>query len=172
MMNPKYTFHWDLLGDIHTGRPFLGNQTRVEIYRLMQFTLRDVIEQKLGSSGADEIFYQAGLLAGKSFYENMIGSAESFDAFVRRLQDLMKEMSIGILRIESVNWETGIVVLTVAEDLDCSGLPELDYEICVYDEGFICGLLECFTGKKFKVKEIDCWCSGDRICRFRAEVIE
>jgi predicted hydrocarbon binding protein len=94
----------------------------------------------------------------------------SLDAFVRKIQDLMKEMSIGILRIEKADLENGTLVLTVAEDLDCSGLPELDYEICVYDEGFISGLLESYTGKKFTVKEIDCWCTGDRTCRFRAEV--
>ncbi len=170
-MESKYAFRWELLGDINLGRPHLGNTTRLEVYRLMQFTLRDVIEQKLGSKAADELFYEAGLLAGKYFYQNLLVSAENFDDFVRRLQDLLKEMGIGILRIESADLATGSLILTVAEDLDCSGLPELDYEICVYDEGFISGLLESYSGKKFQVKEIDCWCTGDRICRFRAEVI-
>lgn len=169
-MDSKYSFRWDLLGDIKLGRPHLGNTTRLEVYRLMQFTLRDVIEQKLGAVEADVVFYQAGQLAGKYFYQNMLGESENFDDFIRRLQDLLKEMGIGILRIESADLITGTLTLTVAEDLDCSGLPELDYEICVYDEGFISGLLESYTGKKFLVKEIDCWCTGDRICRFRAEV--
>jgi predicted hydrocarbon binding protein len=60
-------------------------------------------------------------------------------------------------------------VLTVDEDLDCSGLPELSYEICTYDEGLIAGVLESFAGVPFNVKEIDCWCTGDRTCRFSAE---
>jgi predicted hydrocarbon binding protein len=60
--------------------------------------------------------------------------------------------------------------MSISEDLDCSGLPELDYEICVYDEGFIAGLLESFTGERFSVKEVDCWCTGDRTCRFVAEI--
>jgi predicted hydrocarbon binding protein len=54
----------------------------------------------------------------------------------------------------------------VAEDLDCSGLPDYDEMICTYDEGFISGLLHEYTGKSFDVKEVDCWCSGDRVCRF------
>ena len=58
------------------------------------------------------------------------------------------------------------MTITISEDLDCSGLPELDYEVCKYDEGFIAALLESFTGKSFQVKEIDCWCTGDRTCRF------
>ncbi|MEI6451670.1 MAG: 4-vinyl reductase, partial [Actinomycetes bacterium] len=42
--------------------------------------------------------------------------------------------------------------------------------ICVYDEGFIAALLESYTGRRFVVKEVDCWCTGDRTCRFTAEV--
>ena len=29
-------------------------------------------------------------------------------------------------------------------------------------------MIESFTGKKFLVKEVDCWCTGDRTCRFSA----
>jgi predicted hydrocarbon binding protein len=54
----------------------------------------------------------------------------------------------------------------VAEDLDCSGIPVCSEEICTYDEGFISGIMLEFTGKRFNVKEIDCWCSGGRVCRF------
>jgi predicted hydrocarbon binding protein len=79
-------------------------------------------------------------------------------------------MGIGVLRVEEEDLAHGRLVLTVSEDLDCSGLPELSYEICTYDEGFISALLERFSGKKFKVKEIDCWCTGDRTCRFLATV--
>jgi predicted hydrocarbon binding protein len=79
-------------------------------------------------------------------------------------------MGIGVLRVEEADLENGRLVLTVSEDLDCSGLPELSYEVCTYDEGFIAALLERFSGKKFKVKEIDCWCTGDRTCRFLATV--
>jgi predicted hydrocarbon binding protein len=81
-------------------------------------------------------------------------------------------MGIGILRVEKADIEKGSLILTVSEDLDCSGLPELDYEVCVFDEGFISGILESFTGKHFRVKEVDCWCTGDRTCRFSAEVVE
>jgi uncharacterized protein len=169
-MSQKYAFSWSLLGDIKAGRPNLGNTTRLEVYRLMQFTLRDAIEQKYGSTAADEVFYAAGHTAGQQFYKQLIGAPETFDGFVHRVQETLVEMGIGILRIEKADLENGTITLTVSEDLDCSGLPELDFEICVYDEGFISGLFESFTGKPFTVQEIDCWCTGDRTCRFRAEV--
>ncbi len=167
----KYDFHWGLLGNIDEGRPNLGRSTRLEVYRLMQFTFRDVLEKEYGSEIADKIFYDAGRIAGKAFYEKMVGPVDDFDTFIRLLQESLREMSIGILRVEQADLEAGVFVLTLAEDVDCSGLPELDYEICIYDEGFIAALMESYTGRQFKVKEVDCWCTGDRTCRFRAEAL-
>lgn len=166
----KYPFDWNLLGDLELGRPNLGKTTRLEIYRLMQFTFRDALERRFGTAAADEVFYDAGYASGLAFYDHLLGSAGTFEEFIQKLQEMLREMSIGILRIEQANLEEGTFTLTLSEDLDCSGLPERETEICVYDEGFIAGLLERHTGKPFHVKEIDCWCSGDRTCRFRAEV--
>lgn len=165
----KYEFFWELLGDVEEGRPNLGNTTRVEVYRLMQFTFRDVIEQNLGSEKTDKIFFAAGKLAGKEFYKHMITPTQDLNDFVSQLQEVLKDLGIGILRIEKTDMERGELTLTVSEDLDCSGLPEMGYEICTYDEGFISALLESFSGIPFKVKEIDCWCTGDRTCRFTAK---
>jgi len=168
----KYQFTWDLLGDIAEGRPNLGPNTRIEVYRLLQFCFRDVIEQELGTESTDRIFYNAGKLAGEHFYKNMLKPVDNLNDFVKQLQEVLKDLGIGILRIEEADPGKGVFVLTVSEDLDCSGLPELDYEICVYDEGFITALMESFTGRKFKVKEVDCWCTGDRTCRFTATVVD
>jgi uncharacterized protein len=167
----KYEFNWGLIGDIAVGRPNLGHYANVEVYRLMQFTFRDVMEQQLGSENTDQLFYQAGKLAGTKFYQQYFRHLHDFKEFVKSLQNTFKDMGIGILRVEKTDIEQGSFVLTVSEDLDCSGLPELHYEVCKYDEGFIAGLLESFTGHKFMVKEVDCWCTGDRTCRFTAELI-
>jgi predicted hydrocarbon binding protein len=168
----KYTFSWKLIGDIETGRVNLGSQTSVESYRLMQFTFRDIIEQYVGTEKTDEIFFKAGKLAGKEFYNNVLSPTKDLNDFIRQLQKALKDMKIGILRIEKADPENGEFILTVSEDLDCSGLPDLDFEVCVYDEGFITSLFECFTGVTFNVKEIDCWCTGERTCRFSAKAVK
>lgn len=172
MTDKKYEFSWDLLGDITKGRPNLGPTTRLEVYRLMQFTFRDVMEKHLGTDKTDLIFYEAGKLGGVEFYKNVFLNIKDFNDFIKSLQTSLRDMGIGILRVEEADIEKGTFVLTVSEDLDCSGLPELGYEVCTYDEGFIAGLLESFTGTPFKVKEVDCWCTSDRTCRFTAEVIK
>lgn len=165
----KYEFSWDLLGDLELGRPNLGPQTRLEVYRLMQFCFRDVLEQTYGSEQADRIFYEAGYLAGRHFYANLVGPVRDQNQFVAKLQYLLKELKIGILRMEEMDLAQGRLVVTVSEDLDCSGLPVRDQEICTYDEGFIAALMESFTARKYVVKEVDCWCTGDRTCRFSAQ---
>lgn len=128
-----------------------------------------MIEKTYGSDAADHIFYKAGKLAGIEFYSNVLGHIENFDSLIKKLQEALLEMSIGILRLEKVDLESGQITLTISEDLDYSGLPELSYEVCTYDEGFIAGVLEKFSGDQFEVKEIDCWCTGDRTCRFKAQ---
>lgn len=164
----KYRFTWDLLGDIAQGRPNLGHTMRVEAYRLMQYCLRDALESRCGTEEADAITYQAGYIAGTHFHERLIGKTGSIGDLVKKLQSVLRELGIGILRVEEHDEQTGRMVMTVSEDLDCSGLPELSYEGCTYDEGFIAAILHSAVGKKFQVKEIDCWCTGDRTCRFEA----
>ncbi|NVN89102.1 MAG: 4-vinyl reductase [Desulfuromonadales bacterium] len=166
----KYEFTWDLLGNLELGRPNLGFRTRLEVYRLMQFSFRDVLENRFGSDEADRIFYDAGYLAGREFYKQLIGPQSDQNVFIEKLQSTLREMGIGILRVEESDPENGCFVITVSEDLDCSGLPETGVQYCTYDEGFIAALLESFSGKKYTVKEVDCWCTGDRTCRFNATV--
>lgn len=163
----KYEFTWDMIGDIKEGRPNLGDTVGVDVYRLMQFTMRDVLEQQFGEEKANEVFYQAGKMAGKAFYENAIAPVASLDEFVSKTQSVLRETRIGIMRVEEVSSEQDSVLLTIDEDLDCSGLKELDTEICVYDEGFVASLFECYTGHSWSAKEIDCWCTGARTCRFQ-----
>ena len=34
---------------------------------------------------------------------------------------------------------------------------------------FIAGILSSYTGKEYSAVEVDCWATGDRVCRFRVE---
>ena len=171
MSERKYAFSWDLVGDLNEGRPSLGIFTRIELYRLMKYTLRDVIEAKLGTEETDELFYNAGKMNGCAFYEYYLGKTENVSEFTRKLQSALIEMKVGVLRIESITKGAENLVLTLDEDLTCSGLPDDGYEICVYDEGLIAGFLEGFTGHSYRVKETECWHTGYRTCRFTADMI-
>ncbi len=49
-------FEWTMLGQIDVGRPNLGFKTDVAVYRLMQFTLRDVLDQAVWRGGGRQGF--------------------------------------------------------------------------------------------------------------------
>ena len=167
----KRAFTWNQLGDINIGRGNLGENMPVIVYRLMQYTLLDVLSKGLGLDEANDFFRSAGYLAGTEFSKNVLNINLDFNSFISHLQETLKTLKIGILRMEATNLETGEVVLTIGEDLDCSGLPVTNENLCVYDEGFLAGILEFYTGKKYKVEEVDCWASGDRVCRFKGKPV-
>ena len=165
-------FTWENLGDIKEGRGDLGEEMPVLVYRLMQYTMLDVLSKAFGLEKANEYFREAGFLAGLEFAKNTLDLKAEFNEFSAELQKTLLNLKIGILRFELFNSETGSFVLSVDQDLDCSGLPITHENVCVYDEGFIAGVLEAYTGKKYDVREVDCWASGARICRFRGKVVE
>ena len=163
-------FTWNGLGDLRDGRSTLGLEMPVLVYRLFQYTLKDILKRELSDQYAADIFRAAGHLAGIEFAKNALDLSGDFDYFITNLQRMLKELKIGILRIERADLEKLKFTLTVSEDLDCSGLPITDETVCDYDEGFIAGILEAYSGKTFDVKEVDCWASGDRTCRFTVDL--
>ncbi|MFC1834968.1 V4R domain-containing protein [Thermodesulfobacteriota bacterium] len=166
--NRGYRFQWKDLGDIEEGRPNLGASMNVSVYRLLQYTLREVITAELGSDKARQLFVDAGKLAGSEFCRNLLNTDLRFSEFLSHVQSKLKDLNIGILRVEKADEEKLELVLTVMEDLDCSGLPVLGETVCDYDEGLLAGILGTYTGREFVVKEVDCWASGSRVCRFEA----
>jgi len=167
----KYQFDWDntVGADMKLARPSLGPSTRVEVYRLFQFTLRDVLEQRYGAETADNLFREAGVMAGKAFFDQFLHDARDVSSLVTAIQNSFNALGIGIFRVETAAGDNSHFIFTVEEDLDCSGLPDTADVICVYDEGFIQGILESFSGRGFDVREVDCWCTGARTCRFEAK---
>ena len=165
-----YHFKWKDLGNISEGRPNLGESTNIAVYRLMQYTLREVLATRYGANIAGAILQEAGGLAGQEFCRNLLNVRLDFNGFVACLQEKLKELNIGILRLEKADLEAMKFVLTISEDLDCSGLPISGETVCEYDEGFISGIFRVYTGREFIVKEVDCWATGERTCRFTVDL--
>ncbi|AOT71824.1 V4R domain-containing protein [Geosporobacter ferrireducens] len=166
--NKLSKFTWEGLGDISAGRKNLGPDMPVLVYRLFQYTLKDILAREYDEETACRLYRAAGHLAGTELAKNVLDLSGDFDFFIANLTNKLKELKIGILRIEKADLYSLSFTLTVSEDLDCSGLPVSGETVCDYDEGFIAGILETYSGHPFTVKEIDCWASGDRTCRFTA----
>lgn len=154
------------MGRIHEGRSNLGGEMPVKIYRMLEYSMRDVLTDWHGEEHMIEVLREAGRRSGRWFAQQELDLSLEFDAFVSALQKKIIELKIGILRIEEIR-EDGTILLTVSEDLDCSGMPITGKTTCNYDEGFIEGILGEYGGKEYCAREIDCWSKGDRVCRFR-----
>ena len=86
MSTRQYAFSWDYVGNVHDGRPNLGNSARIEVYRLFQYTLRDVIEARYGTDESEEVMRESGKLAGRKFCERFVGRRERFGDFLAAAQ--------------------------------------------------------------------------------------
>lgn len=171
-MQETYDFSWEDLGDLEIGRPNLGDETSVTVYRLMHFTFKDVLSKELGLEKTRKVLVAAGKLAGREFCRNVLDTSLPFAEFIADMKEKLIALKVGVLRIEEADLEALRFTMTVSEDLDCSGLPIFGDSVCDYDEGFIAGILNTYTGKDFAVREVDCWATGDRTCRFTARVVE
>jgi len=166
-----YDFQWEDLGDLESARPNLGESVSLAVYRLMLFTFKDTLSKEYGLEQTKNIFVKAGHLAGRQFCRNLLDTRVDLDSFIAALKQKLIEMKIGILRIEQADRDHLTFSLTVSEDLDCSGLPVLGNTVCDYDEGFIAGIFEEYTGRPFTAREVDCWATGDRTCRFEVKAL-
>jgi len=171
-MNDKQlsgAFSWEMLGDIDRGREHLGGHMPVLVYRLFQYTMRAILVREYGKDEMIRLFRESGRLAGEEYARNVLDLSLDWNQFMAQLQASLKDLQIGVLRFEEVDSENGRMVLTVGEDLDCSGLPVSGECVCNYDEGFLAGVLSAYTGKTYSAIEVDCWARGDRVCRFKAD---
>jgi hypothetical protein len=169
-MKPSFadttSFSWSDLGDTAVGRPHLGSEVSVVVYRLALYSLREAIAARHGEEAAAQVFRDGGWIAGREFCRNTMDTSLAPADFIDQLQEALTARRIGILRVESLDLASLTMTLTVSEDLDCSGLPVSGRTVCDYDEGFISGILYEYMNIDFRVVEIDCWATGDRTCRF------
>lgn len=165
----KETKWIDYIGDINLGRVHLGKEMPVEVYRLFEFTMKDELTQRFGKKEAIEIFRSAGKRAGSYFTKQLLDISQDINIFMTELQTRLQEQKMGILRIEELDENARHIVVSIGEDLDCSGLPIIGESVCNYDEGFLMGVLHQYTGHEYEVIEVDCWAKGGRVCRFDAK---
>ncbi|MCI6465628.1 MAG: 4-vinyl reductase [Faecalicatena sp.] len=150
----------------------LGDELPVIVYRLMEYSMREQLTEEFGEEMQIRIFRSAGYKAGVYFAKKQLDITMPINRFIADLQARMEELKIGVLRVESFEEQTGVLILTVAEDVDCSGLPLLGETVCNYDEGFISGIMSTYMKKEYMAEEVDCWATGDRVCRFRVAPVE
>ncbi len=172
MSDSLKNFAWADIGDIAKGRSTLGMVMNVVVYRMFQHSLRKVLEKNYGHEAVKRHLVEAGQLAGLEFCRHTLDMHLPPDSFFNSLIQKMKELGFGILQVEYADFKNMIFILTVSEDLDCSGLPVTGATVCHYEEGLMMGILEMYTGRQLLVKEVDCWSTGAYTCRFNVVALK
>lgn len=165
-----YTFNWDKLNYSDKGRKNLGSTTPVMVLRMLEYSLRHVLYEEFGSEKTDSIFREAGYLTGKEYAKNKLPLDSDSSKFLSSFVEDMLELKIGIVRVELADFSKGEFTIAIYEDMDCSGLPASNEVVCCYTEGLLSGVMESYLNRPIEFKEIDCWASGERVCRFKGEV--
>ena len=107
-------FSWEQLGDISEGRPNMGTEVPVLIYRCLEFSMYDVLCHRLGQETADNLMREAGFKAGVEFARHSLDLSLPLDAFLTSLTAKLLNLKMGILRVEMLDTLTGDFTLTIA----------------------------------------------------------
>lgn len=158
----------DELGNIDLGRAEIGTDMPVLVYRLFQLSIRKALNDEYGDGEMINLLRRAGKIAGRTFTRMLLDTSLEFDEFFAQLSQKAHEMQIGLLSLEKFNPETGSIMVSINDDLDCSGMKDTGQTFCQYDEGFISGVLYEYANKNYSVTEIECWGTGATACRFEA----
>ena len=100
-------FDWSVMAGIEEGRGDLGLDMPVLVYRLMQYTMLEELTKCYGLEKANNHFKKAGHKAGSEYAKNELKLDVDFNTFVANLQASLKDLKIGILRIEVFEPEIG-----------------------------------------------------------------
>lgn len=159
------------IGNLKAGRTTLGNAVSVSVYRMTVYSLRAVMREKLSVQTANEIFFEAGKMAGEVIFDNFLSSSIDEKGLFENVSTFFQKSKIGCFEVLSSRHKKREFIFTLKEDLDCSGLPSDGETKCTFDEGMISGILGKFYGEPFLTTEISCWGTGEKKCSFRSRPV-
>lgn len=158
------------IGNLSEGRAEMGETMPVYMHRMFELAMRKALVNMYGEGEMMFAMRSAGKLAGSLYARQYLNMSLPFDDLLLHLAEQMADMKIGKLTVEQLDLETGGGVLTIENDLDCSGSGLCGETLCQYDEGFIAGILKEYTKKSYHVVETDCWGTGAALCRFEIKL--
>ncbi len=163
-------FDWQSIGDINNGRQNLGEDMPVFLFRLFQYNIKNELLKYHDKETVSKILRDTGRSAGVAFAKKLLNLDLPTEDFLDNVSKVFNQCKIANVRIEDVNNETGEITLAVYDDVSCSGVPVTGETVCKYDEGVLEGIFQTYSNKNYYVKEIDCWATGAKICRFNAKI--
>lgn len=143
----------------------------VKTSRLVQYSFSQAIEECYGNECIDKIAYNAGEIAGNTFFNWYLKKIASLEMLIGTIKAPMKEFGIKTLNVDDIYIENETVVLVLTAALYSQEMTSNPISSFKYEEGFIAAFLNTFTGRLFKVSVIEVENAYEANCRFQAEMI-
>ena len=141
-------------------------------YHALRHTFMELLRKAYGLERTSEFFRQAGYLAGAEHAKYKLDLDVDFNTFIANLRETLDRLKIGDLRMEAYDPNTGSFEMIVRHEHGDGGMSSKYDKLNAYDEGLLCGIFDVYSGKKYDVKEVDCWTNENAMCRFVGTVIE
>ncbi len=159
----------ELIGDPAAGRPTLGANAPVAMFRALRMVgMMEGLNALIGD--ASTLVYAAGKGVGKELGQAILEkTGGNVDAFVAATAAEVKNLGVGIMKVTHADLDNGLLEIKVDECITCSGAPVIGKRVCHFEAGFVSGVLEPLVQKQVNVVETACNCMGEDGCVFECK---
>ena len=136
------------MGKDEEGYHFWTAEMRAIAHRQMCQTTLHALGKEFGREKAIQFSRSAGTFAGNDFAHAFLDLTADFRTFVLSLQKALTALKVDTLRVELLNPDSGNLAITTEDCHGCDDFLAAQENIRIYDEGFVAGILEVYTGKR------------------------
>jgi hypothetical protein len=113
---------------------------------------QNMLENVEGHKEDTDYLRKEGYSAGVEFSNNIMDMVILPDDSINTLQKKLHDYKINVLRMESYDIDTGNITISFEHEIDFNKLQLSNNDLCSFNEGFVAGILEVYTGRKYDVQ--------------------
>lgn len=125
------------------------------------------VRYELGARGinVNPVLKSTGRQIGTEVAETM--KSDSLEDLINEIGKFWRDHRLGKMRTQVKEKDA---TLFIEDCYNCSDMPNVEKPLCSLDEGMLEGILEGRLGVKADAKEIECWGTGAKHCRFKVTI--
>jgi len=150
----------------------LGPMVPIRLFQVLRMVaLGSNVEDILGQ-GAPALVYHSGQGLGLAIGQIVAANSDKdLETYVGKIEQLCRQLSIGLLIPEKVDLSAGILELRVDECVSCAGIHNVSAPICHFEAGMVGGIVKTFFNRNVKATETKCNATGDKTCLIRVNLL-
>lgn len=153
-------------------RDDLGPLIPIRLFQVLRMVaLGSNVEDILGQ-GAPSLVYHSGQSLGTTLGQIVAANAnKDLDVYVGKIQQLCRQLCIGLVVPDKVDLSSGMLELRVDECVSCAGIHNVSAPICHFEAGMVGGIVKAFFNRNVKATETKCNALGDKTCLIRVDLM-